>query len=90
MTVLLVIVGFVAVLAQLVAIRRVLDRLVPAASREEPLSEAHSQASAPTGVECPHPPQQRVDASTLRRKQFLCLACRATVASEGVGDADLR
>lgn len=31
---------------------------------------------------CSHPPHQRQDASTLRKRQFFCHACRATVPGE--------
>lgn len=34
---------------------------------------------AMTAQACPHPVQQRVDASVLGREQFLCLACDTTV-----------
>lgn len=46
---------------------------VPAAPRARP------PGPAMTAQACPHPVQQRVDASVLGREQFLCLACDATV-----------
>lgn len=39
----------------------------------------HEVQSSSQPATCSHPPHQRQDASTLRKRQFFCHACRATV-----------
>jgi hypothetical protein len=48
-----------------------------AASVSVPRLQVVQPSSQP--ATCSHPPHQRQDASTLRKRQFFCHACRATV-----------